>query len=121
MPVSAFHEWQGKQVYNIHPQYEATALAGLWQSWQFGDETVNSFTIITLPPHPRFSHIHPKSIPLMLRPEEFDLWLDPDFYQVDAFQGIMKPHIPAPLACEPVRSPQQLEIVGKVETISMDE
>ena len=66
IPVSAFHEWKGKQVYNIHPQNEATALAGLWQSWRFGEEQVNSFTVITLPPHPSFSHIHPKSIPLML-------------------------------------------------------
>ena len=120
VPVSAFHEWQGRQVYNIHPENEATALAGLWQTWHFGEESVNSFTVITLPPHPRFSHIHPKSIPLMLRPEEFDLWLDPDFHQVDAFQGMMKTHIPAPLVCEPVVSPQRLERVGEIETISAD-
>jgi putative SOS response-associated peptidase YedK len=25
MPVSAFHEWKGKQVYNIHPENEAAA------------------------------------------------------------------------------------------------
>jgi len=121
VPVSAFHEWQGKQVYNIHPKGEATALAGLWQSWHFGNEAVNSFTVITLPPHPRFSHIHPKSIPLMLRPEELDLWLDPDFHQVDAFQGMMKTHISAPLICEPVISPQHLQIVGEVETINSDD
>jgi len=121
LPVSAFHEWQGKQVYNIHPENEATALAGLWQTWHFGDESVNSFTVITLPPHPRFSHIHPKSIPLMLRPEEFDLWLDSDFHQVDAFQGMMKTHISAPLVCEPVMGPQKLVPVGEVETIPADE
>lgn len=121
IPVSAFHEWKGKQVYNIHPLNEATALAGLWQSWHFGDEQVNSFTVITLPPHPRFSHIHPKSIPLMLRPDEFDLWLDPGFHQTDAFQGLMKTHISAPLVCEPVRSPRVLEVVGEAEVISADD
>lgn len=47
VPVSAFHEWKGKQVYNIHPENEATALAGLWQSWHFENEAVNSFTVIT--------------------------------------------------------------------------
>lgn len=92
-----------------------------WQAWHFGEESVNSFTVITLPPHPRFSHIHPKSIPLMLRPEEFDLWLDPDFHQVDAFQGMMKTHISAPLVCEPVMGPQKLVPVGEVETIPADE
>lgn len=120
LPVSAFHEWKGKQVYNIHPENEAAALAGLWQSWKFADETVNSFTVITLPPHPRFSHIHPKSIPLMLRPDDFDLWLDPEFHQVDAFQKLMKTHIPAPLVCEPVSNPNDLRRTGEVEILEAD-
>ncbi|RMJ01608.1 hypothetical protein DOQ08_03190 [Marinobacter litoralis] len=120
IPVSAFHEWQGKQVYNVHPLNEATALAGLWQSWYFGDEQVNSFTVITLPPHPKFSHIHPKSIPLMLRPKEFDLWLDPHFHQVEAFQKLLKTRIPVPLVCEPVRGPKDLKLVGDVEVIPSD-
>jgi len=120
VPVSAFHEWKGKQVYNIHPENEAAALAGLWQSWRFEDDTVNSFTVITLPPHPRFSHIHPKSIPLMLRPEDFDLWLDPDFHQVDAFQKLMKTHIAAPLVCEPVRRPDDLSPIGSTELLAAD-
>ena len=120
VPVSAFHEWQGKQVYNIHAQGEATALAGLWQSWHFGDEQVSSFTVITLPPHPRFSHIHPKSIPLMLRPEDFDLWLDPDFHHTDAFAHLMKTNIPAPLVCEPVRSTLDLKPVASREVLPAD-
>jgi len=120
IPVSAFHEWQGKQVYNIHPQGEATALAGLWQSWHFGEEQVSSFTVITLPAHPRFSHIQPKSIPLMLRPEDFDLWLDPEFYHADAFVHLMKTHIPAPLVCEPVRSTKDLTPVAASEVLSPD-
>ncbi|WP_339803842.1 SOS response-associated peptidase family protein [uncultured Marinobacter sp.] len=120
IPVSAFHEWQGKQVYNIHPLNEATALAGLWQSWHFGEEQVSSFTVITLPPHPRFSHIHSKSIPLMLRPADFDHWLDPDFGHTEAFTELMKAHIPAPLVCEPVRSTRNLEPVGQVELLEAD-
>jgi putative SOS response-associated peptidase YedK len=126
IPVSAVHEWQslgegrGKQVFNIHPKGEATALAGLWQSWHFGNEQVNSFTVITLPPHPRFSHIHPKSIPLMLRHEDFDMWLDPDFHQTDAFQGLMKSHIPAPLVCEPVKTTKDLTPIAQAEIIAKD-
>ena len=120
VPVSAFHEWKGKQVYNIHPEGEATALAGLWQSYQFGDDLVHLFTVITLPPHPLFSHIHSKSIPLMLRPDDFDMWLDPDFHQVDAFQSLMKSHIPAPLVCQPVKGPNDLTPVGEAEVLPAD-
>lgn len=120
LPGSGFHEWKGKQVYNIHPEGEAAALAGLWQSWPFEDGIVNSFTVITLPAHPRFRHIHPKSIPLMLRPDDFELWLDPDVQQVDAFQTLMTTHIPAPLVCEPVHSPRDLRQVGKAELLAAD-
>lgn len=120
VPVTAFHEWNDGKVFNIHPQGEATALAGLWQRWEFDDDLVHTFTVITLPPHPRFSHIHPKSIPLMLRPADFDAWLDPDFHQVDAFQGLMRTHIPAPLVCQPVGSPKDLEPVGEAELIEAD-
>jgi putative SOS response-associated peptidase YedK len=81
---------------------------------------VNSFTVITLPPHPRFSQSHPKSIPLMLRPEEFDHWLDPDFYQTEAFQPMMRTHISAPLVCEPERSTQPLEPTGEAQVIAAD-
>lgn len=120
VPMSAFHEWRGGQVFNIHPQGEAIAMAGLWQRYRIGDDEVLSFTTITLPPHPRFSHIHDKSIPLMLRPVDFDAWLDPDFHQVDAFQGLMRTHIPVPLVCQPVRSPTDLEPVGEAELIEAD-
>ncbi len=120
IPVSAFHEWRGKRVYNIHPKNEATALAGLWQSWHFGEEQMNSFTVITLPPHPRFSHIHPKSIPLMLRPNDFELWLDPDFHQVEAFHRLLKTHIPCPLVCEPVQSTTNLGLAGEPEELAAD-
>lgn len=120
LPVSGFHEWKGKQVYNIHPESGAAALAGLWQSWPFGDDIVNSFTVITLPAHPRFSHIHPKSIPLMLRPGDFDLWLNSDFHHVDAFQALMTTHIPAPLVCEPVHGPNDLRRAGEAELLAAD-
>jgi putative SOS response-associated peptidase YedK len=78
LPASGFHERQGtqahKQCMNIHGSGDnsALALANLYQEWQFGDESVISFAVITLPPHPRFEHVHAKSIPLMLEPKDFD-------------------------------------------------
>lgn len=33
-------------------------------------EWLPAFAVFTLPPHPRFSHIHDKSLPLMLEPRD---------------------------------------------------
>lgn len=124
VPVSGFHEWVGekgrKQCFNITGQSQALALAGLYEYWEFGGETVPSFTVITLPPHPRFQHIHPKSIPLMLKPQDFDAWLDPEFNDVEAFQDLLHSQIRVPLKVVPVDSPASLEPSGEPEMIGAD-
>ncbi|WP_241264690.1 SOS response-associated peptidase family protein [Marinobacter daepoensis] len=111
IPASGFHEWTGekghKQCYNIHPADSAIAFAGLYELWDFQEELLPSFTIITLPPHPRFSHIHPKSIPLMLNPEDFDMWLDPSLTNTDPLGLAQNPNPAAPpgrthlITCDP--------------------
>jgi len=125
IPASGFHEWTGqkgnKQCYNIHPVYNAIAFAGLYELWDFQGEIVPSFTIITLPPHPRFNHIHPKSIPLMLERDDFDMWLDPQMTNTDPLQHLLKTRIREPLAVEPVESPGSLQKVGQGEVIDADQ
>ncbi|WP_372970835.1 SOS response-associated peptidase [Marinobacter sp.] len=125
IPASAFHEWTGekgrKKCYNIHPVNSAIAFAGLYELWDFRGDVVPSFTIVTLPPHPRFSHIHPKSIPLMLGPEEFDMWLDPHLTNTDPLQHLLKTRIREPLLVEPIKSPLNLEKMGHGEEIAADE
>lgn len=120
VPMTGFHEWVNRVPYNIYPQSGAIAMAGLWQQHDHGDETVFSFATITLPPHPRFLHIHPKSLPLILEPQDFDTWLDPDFHQVDAFQALLKTHIPYTLTCQPVNNPVQLQPAGNAEVVKAD-
>ena len=125
VPASGFHEWMpvagGKQVVNIRPRNAAIAFAGLYDHWEFEGIPYTSFTIITLPPHSRFAHVHPKSIPLMLQPKDFDLWLDPHFDQVDAFADLMESHIAQDLEVVPVVSPATLQPVGEAELIAADE
>lgn len=124
IPASGFHEWTGdkghKQCYNIHPVGSAIGFAGLYELWDFQGEIVPAYTIVTLPPHPNFSHIHPKSIPLMLRPEDFDPWLDPQLTNTDPLQHLLKTRISMPLAVEPIKSPATLEVAGEGETIEAD-
>lgn len=120
VPASGFHEWTDGHPFNIHPESGAVAMPGLWERWRFGEELVYSFATITLPPHPRFKHIHPKSIPLLLEPKDFDAWLDPDFHQVEAFADLMKTHIPMPLVCQPISDPKTLQPIGEPEVIPAD-
>ncbi|SFM77602.1 SOS response-associated peptidase [Marinobacter zhejiangensis] len=124
IPASGFHEWTGekghKQCYNIRAESGAIAFAGLYEIWDFEGERVPAFTIVTLPPHPRFSRIHPKSIPLMLRPDDFDMWLDPYLTNTDPLQHLLKSQIRQPIIVEPVRSPERLEPVGEAEHLQAD-
>jgi putative SOS response-associated peptidase YedK len=125
IPASGFHEWTGekghKQCYNIHPVDSAIAFAGMYELWDFQGNIIPSFTIITLPPHPRFIHIHPKSLPLMLKPEDFDVWLDPHLTNTDPLQHLLKISIREPLLVEPIQSPAILEKAGQSEKIEADE
>jgi len=125
IPASGFHEWTGekghKQCYNIHPTNSAIAFAGLYELWDFDGEVVPSYTIITLPSHSRFSHIHPKSIPLMLIPEDFDMWLDPHLTNTDPLQHLLKTQIRRPILVAPIRSPDDLAPTEvEVEEITAD-
>lgn len=124
IPASAFHEWTGrkgsKQCYSIAPVDSAIAFAGLYEFWDFDGEVVPAYATITLPPHPRFSHIHDKSIPMMLREEDFDLWLDPSMTNTDAFQNLLNAEINTPLRIVPIKTPTNLEPLGEEEVLKPD-
>ncbi|PPC77949.1 DUF159 family protein [Pokkaliibacter plantistimulans] len=113
IPASGFYEWQGepghKTRYYIQPVDQAIAFGGLYRQWEFGGERGMSYSIITLPPHPRFSHIHDKSIPLMLQPADFDLWLDPTFSNTDAFQHLLKTCVPVDLSIQSAQGSELLQ------------
>lgn len=119
VPVSGFHEWVGKQCYNITPaDGGAIALAGLYRQYQFGSASIDAFTVITLPPQPAFSHIHSKSFPLMLLPDDFAAWLDPELRETGTFADLMAAGIRLPVRATPVLSPAKLEPTGPAQEIA---
>lgn len=124
IPASGFHEWTDekghKQCYSILSADSAIAFAGLYELWDFHEEVVPTFTIITLPPHPRFSHIHTKSIPLMLNRKDFDTWLDPSLTNTNPFQSLLKTRIRHPLLIVPIKSSVTFEQTGQAERIERD-
>ncbi len=119
VPVTGYHEWIGKQCYQIQQEGRAIALAGMYDLWQFGDEIVPAFTVITLGAHPRSAQIHDR-LPLMLEPKDFDAWLDPDMTQAEAFQDLMQPVLHHAIRAVPVVSPMTLEPSGPELVIAAD-
>lgn len=119
IPADGYHEWVGKQCYQISQVGRELALGGLYETWEFAEGSVASFAVITLGEHPRLAHIH-NTIPLMLEPEDFDAWLDPGFTQVEAFQDLIKPALHHELRVVPVSSPVTLEVAGPEEVIEKD-
>lgn len=91
----------------------------MYDLWQFGDEIVPAFTVITLGAHPRSAQIHDR-LPLMLEPKDFDSWLDPDMTQAEAFQDLMQPVLHQAIRAVPVVSPMTLEPSGPELVIAAD-
>lgn len=119
IPADGYHEWVGKQCFQIGQVGRALALGGLYETWEFDQGSATSFSVITLAEHPRLVHIH-NTIPLMLESRDYDAWLDPDFTDISAFRDLMIPVLHHPLRVMPVVSPETLEASGIVEVIEAD-
>lgn len=110
VPVSGFYEWDQrgklKQPWHIRRADGAPmALAGLWEHWQEhgGAVTVESVTILTTVAAEPLSRLHHR-MPVVLEPEDFALWLDPDAKAVEALRGLLQPAAPGILELIPVSS-----------------
>jgi putative SOS response-associated peptidase YedK len=65
------------------------AFAGLWDQWRDSTGTViESCSILTTTPNPLLADIHDR-MPVILRQEDYDLWLDPRFKDVKALGGVL--------------------------------
>jgi putative SOS response-associated peptidase YedK len=96
--ADGFYEWQkktanGKQPYYIRMEDDSPfAFAGLWESWKNGSE-VRSATIITTDANEVVAPIHNR-MPVILHPEDYELWLDPDFDEKERLTTLLKPYPP---------------------------
>ncbi len=97
IPADGFYEWQktnnGKQPFYIRMRDGSPfAFAGLWESWQDADgPTVRSCAIITTRANELVGEVHDR-MPVILDPEDHDLWLDPDFDETDPLASLLKPY-----------------------------
>ncbi|MDP8973043.1 MAG: SOS response-associated peptidase [Actinomycetota bacterium] len=93
--ADGFYEWQktdhGKQPYHIKMQDGSPfAFAGLWETWK-DEEEIRSCTIITTEANDLMSEIHHR-MPVILHPEDYTMWLDPDFDEKEPLTSLLKPY-----------------------------
>ncbi|MDQ5826786.1 MAG: SOS response-associated peptidase [Chloroflexota bacterium] len=103
--ADGFYEWQktanGKQPYYIRMEDDSPfAFAGLWERWKNGSE-VRSATIITTDANDIVAPIHNR-MPVILHPEDYGLWLDPDFDEKEPLTTLLKPYPAEAMEAYPV-------------------
>lgn len=86
IPADGFYEWQrsGKiaQPYYFQLREETPfAFAGVWDEWSDGEKTITSCAIITTRANELLAPIHDR-MPVILRPEAHQEWLDDEFNPV---------------------------------------
>ena len=106
--ADGFYEWKGKKgqkqpIFLTLPSGEPFAFAGLWETWdnKGKDESYRSCTILTREASESVKPIHHR-MPVILRPEAYGAWLDPDNQDKDALQNIIDNQIFTDLASVPV-------------------
>jgi putative SOS response-associated peptidase YedK len=108
IPANGFFEWDkkegSKQPYFIHRADEKPmALAGLWERWENkeGKEVVESCTILTTDAAEPVARLHDR-MPVILEPEDFNLWLDPQENKIERLRDLLHPAAPGILTMYPV-------------------
>lgn len=75
VPATSFMEWGGSkgartQHWFAVPAEPVFAFAGMWR-----DSEVPSFAFLTCDPNPMVEAVHPKAMPVILAPYDWDRWL----------------------------------------------
>jgi putative SOS response-associated peptidase YedK len=107
IPADGFYEWVktdgGKQPHYIHfADGRAFAFAGLWERWhKGGDEPLDTCTIITTTPNDIVAGLHDR-MPVILPPDVFTEWLEPEPLAPDRLHDLLAPHPAADMEAYPV-------------------
>jgi putative SOS response-associated peptidase YedK len=97
IPADGFYEWrkEGKRKVPmwVHlKSKESFAFAGLWDVWRKPDgKRVESFTIITTEPNELVRPVH-NPMPVILRPEDEEQWLDASRAPFVKAKSLLKPY-----------------------------
>ncbi|WAL60664.1 SOS response-associated peptidase [Thermocoleostomius sinensis] len=95
--ADGFYEWQRlpkrKQPYYFQlVDRQPFALAGLWEHWETGNgDVIDSCTILTTVANAVLEPVHDR-MPVVLPPDTYDLWLDPQIQQPDRLLPLLRPY-----------------------------
>lgn len=108
IPADGYYEWrkQGrggvKQPYYFRLQGgRVFAFAGIWDEWTAEGVAVPSCAIITTAPNEVARAVHDR-MPVILREEDYDLWLDADPAKQELRLGLLRPYTAAEMDYYPV-------------------
>lgn len=98
VPASGFFEWakttEGKMPYHFRVKNSTYfSFAGLYTGWKHprtGNE-INSYAIITTSPNQLMTQVHNR-MPVILKKEDEDKWLNPDMVEVEHIKDFLKPY-----------------------------
>lgn len=99
IPASGFYEWQKKGTGAKQPHYfylkdkEVFGFAGLFENWTDKEtgELIETFTIITTEANKVLEPIHER-MPVILKAENYDQWLDEKEKDTDKLQNLLVPY-----------------------------
>lgn len=78
------------------------AFAGLWDCWMAPEgKAVESCSIVTTTPNTLVSVVHNR-MPAILRPDDYDIWLDPGFRDIQTLASMLVPYNANPMRSFPV-------------------
>ncbi len=108
VPADGFYEWartgpKEKQPYNFGMADDSMfAFAGLWDRWRDpAGKDVLSCTILTTRPNALTVNVHDR-MPVILRREDYDLWLDPGITNPANLADLLAPFDPRLMKKYPV-------------------
>lgn len=109
VPADGFYEW--KRVEKKKRPYffgsadkRPLAFAGLWECWEGPDgEVIESCTVLTTDSNELLQPIHDR-MPVILKVEDYDLWLDPAVKKPELLQHLLKPYPSEEMTGHPVTS-----------------
>ncbi|MGB7925118.1 MAG: SOS response-associated peptidase [Pyrinomonadaceae bacterium] len=95
--ADGFYEWQRtkgrKQPFYFRMRDERPfGFAGLWERWEGeGSKVINSCAILTTEANEVLRPVHDR-MPIILHPEDYELWLDADARKMDIIKEMLRPY-----------------------------
>lgn len=105
--ADGFYEWKKEASGPKQPFYvrlkegEVFAFAGLWEKWDKEEEAIESCTLLTTSPNTLMAEFHHR-MPVILHPDDYDTWLDPELKGGERLEGLLQPYEPEAMEAYPV-------------------